>query len=333
MSKIITLGEPLMRMTPPGFQRVKETKEFKATIGGAELNASVNLANLGHEVAFVSALPGNDLGENVRNFLRERHIDDQWVKREEGRLGVYYVEEGYGPRSAKVTYDRAYSSFLQVASQEWDWEAIFDSCQLFHVSGITPALSPSLKELTLKAVKEARERNVLVSFDCNYRSKLWSEVEAKLAFEQILPYVDVCFAGQKDFTNIMNEGPEESFHPQLLEKYFRKAALEYGISLFACTNREVRDSQNHQLQGFLFKNDQLFESQKHSIQVLDRIGGGDSFAAGILHGMVEDLNETSVLDFGMASSILKHTVKGDHSSFSEDEVFGFMNAHLHDVVR
>ncbi|REJ10278.1 sugar kinase [Halobacillus trueperi] len=333
MSRIVTLGEPLMRMTPPGFQRVKETKEFQATIGGAELNASVNLANFGHEVAFVSAVPDNDLGENVRKFLRERNVNDQWVKREEGRLGVYFVEEGYGPRSAKVTYDRAYSSFLQVAGQEWNWDAIFESCQLFHVSGITPALSSSLKEFTLQAVREASKRKVLVSFDCNYRSKLWSEEEAKLAFEQILPYVDICFAGQKDFTHILNVGPEENFHPSLLKKYFREASQDYGISLFACTNREVIDSQSHQLQGFLLQNDQFIESQKHSIQVLDRIGGGDSFAAGILHGMLEGLDEASILDFGKASSILKHTVKGDHSSFSEDEVFGFMNAHLHDVVR
>ncbi|ELK48442.1 sugar kinase [Halobacillus sp. BAB-2008] len=333
MTKIVTLGEVLLRLNAPSYERLKETGMFERFIGGAEVNVSVALSQFGHEVSLVSALPPNDVGENALAFLRKNQLDVSKVKSVEGRMGIYFVEEGYGSRPSKVTYDRSYSSFTNLTVEDFDWEEIFEGCSLFYVSGITPALSPVAKAITLEACKEAERNGITVCFDCNYRSKLWSQSEAKEAFEEIFPYVDICFAGMKDFEYTLGYGDSPSFDRERLRYYYEKASERYGISVFACTDRHVMDGQQHRLQGFLYKDGSLHETSPHTFKVLDRIGGGDSFASGVIHGNLKNYDNQEILEFGLGASILKHTVKGDHFSFTEADVTDLVQSQTVDVAR
>ncbi|WP_163526981.1 sugar kinase [Halobacillus ihumii] len=333
MSSIVTFGEVLMRMTAPNKVRMKETNSFQRSIGGAEANVSVSLANFGHKVSFFSAVPPNSLGENVVEFLHAHHVNTRHVYTHEGRLGLYFVEEGFSMRGPQVTYDRAHSSFVNLVNETCDWDELFEGVELFHVSGITPALSEKAKSLTISAVKEAKHRNITVSFDCNYRSKLWTTEEAKEAFEAILPYVDVCFAGYKDFVHILGYDSGDTFSEASLKEFYREASSEYSIHTFACTNRTVQSANQHQLTAYLYQNDQLYSQESEVFDVMDRIGGGDAFAAGIIHANEQAMKPQQTVAFGLASGLLKHTIAGDHNQFNADEVAAFMNQVNQDVTR
>lgn len=333
MSKIVTLGEVLLRLTPFNNQRLNQAGGFHAYYGGAEANVARSLSNFGHYVSCLTVLPSNDLGDAAEAHLKSGGIDTKWVLRSGKRIGSYYYEEGFSLRHAKVIYDRKYSSFLELPNQKINWDSIYSNVDLLHTTGITPAVSEEMKDFTLLAIKEAKKRNLQVSFDFNYRSKLWSVEEARQTFLEILPYVDVCFAGYKDFVYLLgNDGPKE-FDEAVLERYYREFVEQYDIAYFSCTNRTVHSSSNNELEGYIFNKGVLYKSKNFSFEIVDRIGGGDAFAAGVLHGVLVNSNPKEAVEFGIGSSVLKHLVYGDHNQFNAEEVEEFLASEGKDVSR
>jgi len=326
MGRVLTLGEFLLRFTPLYNHRIRQADTFTSHFGGAEANVAINLSQYGHQTSFLSALPSNDIGQAAVSTLREAGVDTSFVKKQEGRMGIYFYEEGFSLKSPQVIYDRENSSFLRLAEATVDWDAIFKDTDIFHLTGITLALHEDMKNFTFQALKEAKRRRVQISFDFNYRSQLWSISEAKEVFLKVLPYVDIGFFGYKDLSAFFPGGETlpASFKQEVLEGELRKASEDYGIDYIACTNREVLSQSENTLTGYLYDDGSLVKSSTYSFEVLERIGGGDAFASGILHGILQGLKREEIVEFGTASSVLKHFVYGDYTQFSAEEVERFI---------
>lgn len=334
MARILTMGEIMMRLTPPSHQRLVQTNDFHAYFGGAEANVAMNMGQFGHEASFLTALPANAMGEAAKRRLRAAGVNTSTIVNQGRRLGLYYFEEGYSVKPAEVIYDRADSSVWELVDAVLDWEQLLSGVEVFHVSGITPALGPEMHNLTMTALKEAASRGVHVSFDCNYRAKLWSPEEAKASFEEILPYVDVCFIGHKDFVYLLGMDGDEAFSPEQLERFYEEAARTYHISLMASTHRTATSASSNSLTGYYYDGSGLHASSTVSFDLLERVGGGDSFASGILHGVLqEDWEPQQIVDFATGSSVLKHMVYGDSNQFDEAYVRQFVENQGNDVKR
>lgn len=335
MSKIVTFGEIMLRLSSDVGIRLKESAAFHAHYGGGEANVAISLANFGHEAVFASKVPNHALGYAVAEHLRKYQVNTQQLVFGGERLGTYYMEAGSGERAAHVIYDRAYSSFSQATREDWSIDALFDGVDLFHVSGITPALSASLQALTIEWVQAAKERGIKVSFDINYRGKLWTQAEAGKVIRQILPYVDYCSAGKLDARYLLGiPEPSGSVANELIYYYEQIQEQFPNIEVFYSTKREVRSASDNVLQGTLYSEGRYVESQKHHIvPIVDRVGGGDAFAGGILHGLLSGKDLQQTVDFATAASALKHTIHGDCNQFSVQEVEAFLQAGSGKIVR
>ena len=333
--KVITLGEVLLRLSTAEDVRLKSTKEFRVCYGGAEANVGISLAHFGHDVSVATVLPqDNPLNDAVSSRLRMNGINTDLVATEYGRLGTYFLEQGNAGRASRVTYDRLYSSISVLNELCWNLDEIFIDTDLLHISGILPALSKKWQAWAIEVVRKAKEYGCYVSFDMNYRSKLWSYEEAYPCFQQILPYVDILSAGRLDAIHFLQVVTAEE--NVSLEEIYRRVKEKYAnIKVLYSTKRNVFSTNHHELQGFYVGEDNNFvESKIYDIQpVIDRVGGGDAFAAGILNGVLKGWESQKVVDFGTASSVLKHTVFGDWNPFNEDEVFEFMNQKSGQIVR
>lgn len=332
--KVLGFGEIMLRLTPPNNQKIIQANSFEAVYSGGEANVIASLAIMGHDTKFITKLPNNYLGEKVISKFRGYNVDVNDVVIGEGRLGVYYSEIGYGLRSTEVIYDRKYSAISMAKKEEFDIKKMLKDVGLVHLSGITPALSNNLKELIIDIVKECRRQGILVSYDSNYRSKLWSIDEAKEVLEEILPYIDFAFLGQLDMENILkfednNLGVEEKLQYNY-EKLFKKYP---NLKYVACTKRIVNSINNNTLQGYLFDGNQLFKSNKHTFDILDRVGGGDAFTAGILHGILNEMKNERIVEFGTCASALKHSIIGDINIIDEDTINSVIDNGLCNVKR
>ena len=331
---IITLGEIMLRLTPPNNQKIIQANSFEAVYSGGEANVIASLAIMGRDTKFITKLPNNYLGEKVLSKFRGYNVDVNDVVIGEGRLGVYYSEIGHGLRSTEVIYDRKYSAISMAKKEEFDIKKMLKDVGLVHLSGRTPALSNNLKELIIDIVKACRRQGILVSYDSNYRSKLWSIDEAKEVLEEILPYIDFAFLGQLDMENILkfednNLGVEEKLQYNY-EKLFKKYP---NLKYVACTKRIVNSINNNTLQGYLFDGNQLFKSNKHTFDILDRVGGGDAFTAGILHGILNEMKNERIVEFGTCASALKHSIIGDINIIDEDTINSVIDNGLCNVKR
>src|SRR5699024_8271200 len=306
MSKVVTIGELMMRITPKNKERLNQTQDFKTFYGGAEANVAMTFAKIGHNVRFVSVFPNNDIGDRALAHLESGRVNTSWVFKSEKRLGMYFHEEGYSLKPAKVIYDRENSGFRSLPNMNVDWKLLYQDVDLLHITGITPALSEDLRKFTLEAIKMAKKNAVKVSFDFNYRSKLWSKSEAKKTFLEILPNVDICFAGYKDFILLLEENGSDIFDEDLLKKFYKKYSHIYNIQCFASSDRTVISAHENKLRVFMFQNDHLYKTNTYAIDIIDRIGGGDAFAAGIIHGMLTEKSYEEIVQFGIASGVLKH---------------------------
>lgn len=337
MKKIITFGELLLRLSTRIGERTVQANELTMHYGGAEANVAVSLSNFGHDVRFVSKVPNNSLGHAAERHLRMYGVDTSHLLRGGERLGTYYLETGAGERSAQVTYDRKYSSISELTTDEIDFAEIFQGAKLFHVSGITPALSPALQALTLQALQQAKNCGVMTSFDFNYRSKLWSQQEAADAITPLLPYVDICSCGELDAIHLL--GIEEAAgsldKEQKIQYYYDKIQEMYpNITYMSSTFRQVISASANTLQGNLYTDGVLFHSKVHHIEpIVDRVGGGDAFAAGILHGIIDGQTPEQIVSFATAASALKHTVHGDCNVFSVDEIKEFIDNGSGRIIR
>jgi 2-dehydro-3-deoxygluconokinase len=337
MKKIITLGEIMLRFSTNAGERLKQANQIQMHYGGAEANVAVSLSLLGNDVYFVSKVPENGLGAAVEGQLKSFGVHTDFLLKGGERLGTYYVESGVGPRSAQVTYDRKYSSVSQLTIEEIAFDEVFQEASLFHVSGITAALAPSMKEVVLHSLKKAKEHGVTTSFDFNYRAKLWSQKEAADTIKTFLPYVDICFCGELDAIYLLGiEKADESLDETArLEYYYEKIKQMYpNICFMSSTFRNVISASTNMLQGNFYTGGILYQSKVYQIDhIVDRVGGGDAFAAGILHGILEGMLPEQAVEFATAASVLKHTISGDCNIFSSAEIQQFSKQDPGKIVR
>lgn len=314
MVQVVTLGEAMLRLSPPDFHRLEQTNSFDAKIGGGELNVAVGVSRLGLESAWVSKLPENPIGRMVRNKAREQGVDTSnivWSK--SGRVGIYFLEFGANPRASSVLYDRAGSAISTLAPGEVDWAKAFEGCRLFHVSGITPALSKSCAEATLEAIKAAKKAGARVSYDVNYRRKLWTPEEANACQVPMMEFVDILITTEED-TGVVFGIREESYQEVAV-----KLNERFGFEVVAITLREDLSVLRNNWSAFALSNGQLYESATYPCELIDRVGGGDSFTAGFIYGYLTGDVQKGV-DYGTAFSALKHSIPGDLNWATLDEV-------------
>lgn len=336
MGKVLTLGEILIRYSTIKGERLKSAAELKSHYGGSEPNVSVGLSGLGHEVVLLSALPDNPLGLGALENLNKYQVNTEHIAISGERVGVYYVEVGAGTRATSVVYDRKYSSVAELGSNPWVDKELFKDVDIFHVSGITTALSPQLLETTIELMKLAKENKVKVSFDSNYRSKLWTLEEAAEAYKRLLPLVDYCSAGKLDAINLMGieEVPQVDEEAELTYYYQKMNELYPNLEVIYSTVREVVSTDENFLKGTLWMNNQLYCSRRfHIPYIIDRIGGGDSFAAGLLNGLLINDEPQHMIDFATGMSVLKHTFSGDAMSISLAEVESFIQSESSKINR
>lgn len=324
MEKILTFGEIMLRLSTIDNARLDESTEFAAHYGGGEANVAVSLANFDHQVGFASKVPDNPLGYAVKKHLNKYGVDTSSLLFGGERLGTYYLEKGAGLRGANVIYDRACSSFSEMQELEWNSIELFEGVNILHISGITPALSAKWQNLMVQLIKKAREYDVKVSLDINYRGKLWSVDECGAFIRKIAHYIDYCSAAKLDALNFFKISEKKDAG---LDYYYQAIAESYpNIKVFYSTKRKVFDAQHNQLQGNLYQNGKLYQSKMYDINhIVDRVGGGDAFTAGILHGLIKYDDPKKTIDFATAASILKHTVSGDCNLFTEKEVQDFLD--------
>lgn len=332
--KILGFGEIMLRLTPPNNQKIIQANSFDAVYSGGEANVIASLAMLGHNTKFITKIPDNYLGQKVISKFRGYNVDVSDVIVGEGRLGVYYAEIGHGLRSTEVIYDRKYSAISMAKKEEFNIEKMLDNVGLVHLSGITPALSVELREIIIEIVKECNRKGIIVSYDSNYRAKLWSINEAKEVLDAILPYIDIAFLGHLDMTNILGStGIDGEFDDNL--KYLYKELFEKypNLKYAACTKRTVNSINNNTLEGYLYNGKALLKSSKYTFDILDRVGGGDAFTAGILHGMLTDISDNKTVEFGTCASALKHSIQGDINLVDENTINNLINNGLCNIKR
>lgn len=322
MAKVLTLGEIMLRLSTVE-SRLAETSEMQAHYGGGEANVAISLANFGHQAYFASKVPDNALGLAVKHHLNRFGIHTDYLLFGGQRLGIYFLEQGFGIKAANVVYDRAYSSFSQMKENEWERLDLFAGVDLFHLSGITPALSPAWVELLIKLMQEAKSRKVKISFDINFRGKLWSQAQASVALKQILPYVDYLSAGKLDAQYLLGI---ENAQDLSLEQCYQEIKKRYpNIQVIYSTNRTILSAKHNQLQGTIYSQNQYYKSEVIDIpDIIDRVGGGDAYSAGILHGLLSGYSAQEIVNFATAASALKHMVYGDCNQFTLEEVQAYL---------
>lgn len=332
--KVLGLGEVMLRLTPPNHEKIIQANTFNATYAGGEANVICSLSMLGHDTKFVTKLPNNKLGEKVIKDLNSFGVDTKDILLGEGRLGIYFLEQGNGLRNSDVIYDRKYSAISMAQLDEFDINNILKDVKLLHISGINPALSKDLKELTLQLAKECKKRNIVVSYDSNFRSKLWSLEDAREFMLNILNYVDIVFLGILDFKNILKyEIPNDSFENNLKILYKQLFENYPNLQYAASTRRNVNSVNNNSLTGFLFDGENINISKEYTFDILDRVGGGDSYTAGILHGLINNMNQEEVVEFATCASVLKHSISGDINLVNEDDIKTLMISGVENIKR
>ena len=325
----------MLRLTPTNFQRVIQAEEFDATYAGGEANVICSLSMFGHNTKLITKLPDNVLGDKVIRAMNSFGVDTKDILRGEGRLGIYFLEQGFGVRNSNVIYDRQYSSISMAKKEEFDFEKILKGVKMVHVSGVTPALSSNLYDISLELIKAANERGILVSYDSNYRSKLWSLEEARKFMLEVLPFVNIAFLGILDFVNILEYkvSEEKNLEAKLSDLYNELFEKYPNIKFAACTKRTVKSVNNNLLQGFFFDSKKLNSSRIYNVDILDRVGGGDAFTAGILHGILTNMDGSQTAEFATSASALKHSIKGDINMVDLEQVEILMNCGIENINR
>ncbi|WP_040398798.1 sugar kinase [Anaerococcus senegalensis] len=314
--KIVTLGEIMLRLSPKGYDRFLHAQNFDAFYGGGEANVAVALSNFGYDAYFVTKLPEHEIGQAAINSLRQFGVKTDYIKRGGDRVGIYYSENGVSLRPSKVIYDRKNSSFSKAKVEDFDFDEIFKNTDVFHVSGITPAISKNCQEITLEAMKKAKENNVFVSFDLNYRSKLWTLDEALEFYEKTNKYVDLCIGVIPQ----IHKSYKGEFNKESLEIMFKETYQRTGIKNICSTIRECFSASRNRLSAGIYSGDQAYFTKAIDIEIVERIGGGDSFTSGLLTGLLDGKNKKDALDFAVATSAIKHTIKGDVNLASRGEI-------------
>lgn len=332
---VLGVGEIMMRLTPKEKELLKTSNSFDESYGGGEGNVICSLANFGHKTRFFTKLPENDLGRKALKTFKERDVEINDVIFGEGRLGIYFLEEGHAVRNSKVIYDRAYSAFSMIKNKEINYEKILEGVKILHISGITPALSDELKEITLNLVKLAKEKSIVVSYDSNYRAKLWSYESCGSFLKEVLNYVDIAFLGHLDIINLLGYNYEfKGNHEEDLKALYDMLNKNYpNIKYILSTKRKIESANKNSLKGYLYNKGEIISSKEYSFDILDRVGGGDAFSAGALHGIIKGMKFKDIIEFAIASSVLKHSYKGDVNHCNIEDVESFIEKGVEAIGR
>ena len=324
--KIITFGELMLRLAPEGYLRFVQADAFEATFGGGEANVSISLANFGANTSFVTKLPSHEIGQMAVNSLRKYGVDTSLITRGGKRVGIYYLEKGASQRPSKVIYDRAGSAIAEAVKDDFDWDKIFDGAGWFHFTGITPALSDELASICLLACKKAKEKGIVVSCDLNYRNKLWSKEKAGQVMNELCKYVDVCISNEEDANDVFGiKAPNTDVTAgEINSEGYKYVADElkkrFGFSYVAITLRESISASDNRWGAMLYDGNDYYFSKKYNVHIVDRVGGGDSFGAGLIYSLMQNESPADAIEFAVAASCLKHSIEGDYNFVTVEEV-------------
>jgi 2-dehydro-3-deoxygluconokinase len=327
--KVVTFGEIMLRLSTPGYTRFVQAQNFDVTFGGGEANVAVSLSNYGFESYFVTKLPKHEIGQSAVNHLRRFGVKDDYIVRGGDRIGIYFLETGASQRASKVIYDRANSAVALMKKGEVDWKKVFENAAWFHWTGITPALGKNAQELLNEACETAKSMGVTVSCDLNFRAKMWTTEEAQAVMKPLMKYVDVCIANEEDAEKSLGlKADKTNVEAGKLDEegYFnvaKKLKETYGFQAVSITLRESYSASRNGWSALLLDDKDCkepYRSRRYDIDIVDRVGGGDSFASGLIYGLLTKENTKEALEFAVAASCLKHTIPGDFNLVSVDEV-------------
>ena len=330
MRTILCFGEIMMRLNPRGYKRILQADELEVSFAGGEANVAASLSNLGMDAFFMTKLPQNELGQAARNYLRRYGVDTSRILWGGPRLGVYYVEKGASQRPSKVIYDRAGSSIQTAKREEFDWGQILEGVDWFHFTGITPALGGDMPEICRDAIKACRSRKIKVSCDLNFRRKLWSRVEARQVMSGLVTDIDLLIANETDADDVfgikaLGTHVESGIvDKSAYEEVARCLVERFGIKAVAITLRTSISASVNRWEGMLYESGKVFYSPEYLIQIVDRVGSGDSFGAGLIYALLGEYDSQSAIDFAVAASCLKHAVEHDFNLVSIDEIRSLM---------
>ena len=327
--KVVTFGEIMLRLSTPGYSRFVQADTFDINFGGGEANVAVTLANYGFDSYFISKLPKHEIGQAAVNSLRKYGVKIDYIVRGGERIGIYFLESGASQRASKVIYDRSNAAITTLLKDELNWDEIFKDAAWFHWTGITPALGKNAQQCLEYACKTAREKNVTISADLNYRAKLWTTKEAQAVMFPLMEYVDVCIANEEDAekslgikvkdTNIEGAELNETGYFQMAGELKKK----FNFKSVAITLRESFSASRNGWSALLIDDKDCkdpFRSKRYDVQIIDRVGGGDAFAGGLIYGLLTKSNTKDALDFAVGASCLKQTIPGDFNFVSLEEV-------------
>lgn len=323
--KVVTLGEIMLRLSTPDYKRFVQADTFDITYGGGEANVAAALCNYGLHGTFVTKVPNNPIGQSAINHLRRYGVDTRFIARGGDRLGIYFLETGASMRASQVVYDRAGASIADVNPEEFDWDAILDGADWFHTTGITPALSDKAAHLTEVALKAARAKGITTSIDLNYRKKLWSKEKAREVMTRLCQHVDVCIGNEEDADTTLGF---KAAHTDVtkgeldLEGYkdvFRQMKEKFGFKFIASSLRESHSASDNGWSALVYDGSEFYHTKKYQVRIIDRVGSGDSFASGLIYGLVTGMSMPDAAEFGVAASAIKHTIPGDlnHATLGE----------------
>lgn len=329
MAKVVTMGEIMLRLSTPGNQKYIQATQFDINYGGGEANVAVSLANYGHDAEFVTKVPSNPIGECAVAALRKYGVETKNIAKGGDRLGIYFLETGASMRASNVTYDRANSSIATATADDFDFDKIFEGADWFHFTGITPAVSDAAAKLTEMACKAAKAHGVTVSCDLNFRKKLWSSEKAQKVMSNLMQYVDVCIGNEEDADKVLGFKPADTdvtsgeLNLAGYESIFKQMVEKFGFKYVISSLRVSHSASDNGWSACIYNGEtgEFYHSREYRISpIVDRVGGGDSFAGGTICGFVDGKNFKDALEFGVAASALKHTIPGDFNLVTRAEV-------------
>jgi len=324
--RVITFGEIMLRLAPEGYHRFVQADTYGAAYGGGEANVAVSLAGFGIDAAFITKLPKHEIGQSAVNKLRGFGVDTSLIVRGGERVGIYFLEKGASQRSSKVIYDRAHSSIASAVQDDFDWEKIFSGAQWFHFTGITPALSDNAAAICMTACKTAKAKGITVSCDLNYRANLWTREKAGDVMSRLMEYTDICIANEEDAADVfgIKASGSDVTSGQISHEGYKETASalvkRFGFKQTAITLRESISANDNNWGAMLFDGNDFYFSKKYAVHIVDRVGSGDSFGAGLIFANLHGMSAQEGLEFAAAASCLKHTIEGDLNFVSIDEV-------------
>ncbi len=328
--KVVCFGEIMLRLSPPGYLRFEQARSFDAVYGGGEANVAVSLANYGVDACFVTKVPANPLGRAAVNEMRRYGVDTRFMQEGGERLGIYFLEKGASQRPSKVVYDRKLSAISQAATTDFDWQTIVAGADWFHFTGITPALGDNVAEAVGEACAAAKAAGLTVSCDLNFRKNLWSGEKAGRVMAAFMEHVDVCIANEEDAEKVFGiHAPGSDISGGVLgregyEAVARQLKDRFGFRVVAITLRGSISASDNNWAAMLYKDGTCHFSRSYPVHIVDRVGGGDAFAAGLIYALLNSYSDADALEFAAAASCLKHSIEGDANHVTIDEVKSLM---------